>query len=535
VTVGGVTRSIWLLFGSVSLLLLIACSNVAALLLSRGAEREREIAVRFALGASRRSVVAELMTEVAVLAVSGSALGLLVAGSASSILRVAAPELPRVEEIRVDLRLVMYTLVSAGVVTVVCGLIPAVRTTRRGLASALTQASRSYVSRHHSPQMLLVGVQIALAVTLLTGAGLLLRTFQELGRVAPGFDPNHVLTFHISTTWAETADRTANQQRVDRILERLSSLPGVETATISIGLPGIPAQFQVEVDTSEGRTKTEGKMFAQARQVAPEYFAALRIPVVVGEVCRDDPANPTMMVNRSFAETYFHGESLVGRRLVQPGNTYLRPSQISGIAGDARETGLDRMPVPTVYWCSSATQPGAFFVVRTAREPTSLGAAIRRAVHELEPQRSVYDIVPLADRIADGYSDVRLRTIILSGFAVTALALACVGLYGTLSYAVNIRRREIGLRLALGAHRSRIVRQYLSQALIVSTAGCLIGLLLATALARALSGLLFGVSQRDPSTLLFVVLLMLVVSQTASLVPALRAARLSPMKMLREE
>ena len=533
--VAGVRQSLWVLFGSVSLLLLIACTNIAALLLSRAAARRQETSVRFSLGASRASVAAQLLAEVLLLAISGAGLGLLVAAAASTVFRAFAKDLPRLDEIALDWRIVAYSLVCAIAVTLLCGIFPAIRSTRRDLAASLAHGGRSQVSGHNSGQWALVGVQVALAVTLLAGAGLLLRSFQELSRVSPGFDPRHILTFHISTTWGETSDFRAARERVNRILEALRAVPGVAEATTSLELPGVPAKYQVDLTTAEGRAETEPKIIAQGRGVTPEYFAVMRIPLVAGELCRKDPAVPAMMVNRTFADLYFNGTGVIGKHLVQPAYTADRPAVVRGIVGDARESGLDHEPPPAVYWCDGSSQPGTFFLVRTHGEPVTLSAAVRRKMREIEPQRSVYNLTPLTDHISDAYAENRLRTILLTFFAVTAIALASVGLYGTLSYLVNVRRREVALRLALGAMRNQVVRQFLTLGLKVSVLGCVAGLALAAASTRLLSGMLFGVSATDGLTLAGVVTLVLGVATAASLLPAVRAARVEPMQALREE
>ena len=534
VTVGGVRKSLVILYGSVSLLLLIACINIAALLLSRAAARRHEISVRYSLGASRSAVILQFLTEVFILSLAGSALGLVVAAGASSVFRSLAHSLPRLEEIGLDWRIVGYSLACAIAATLACGLFPALRATRRDLAFSMAQAGRSNLGGRNPVQFLLVGAQVALAVTLLAGAGLLLRSFQELGRVSPGFDASHVLSFHMSMSWGETVDQKAAKQRTERIVELLRSIPGVENAAAAMSLPGVPADYPVELKTPEGRAETEPKILAQGRVVSPAYFATVGIPLMAGEVCRND-GPPSAMVNRSFADRYLGGSSAIGRSLFQPGNNYLGPSRVSGIVGDAREMGFDQQPSPTLYWCYSAAQPGMYFLVRTHGEPMRMAETVRRKLREVEPRRSVYALAALGDLISDGYAENRMRTILLAFFAATAVLLACVGLYGTLSYLVNVRQREVGLRLALGAVRAQIVRQFLAQGLRVSILGAAAGLLLALAAGRLLAGMLYGISPSDAATLAAVVAIILAVSVAASLLPALRASRLEPMRVLRDE
>ena len=534
-TVGGVRRSLWILFGSVSLLLLIACTNIAALLMSRSTGRQQEIAVRFSLGASRTSIAAQQLTELLVLALLGAAAGLLVATGASSVFRSLARDLPRIDEIALNWRIVAYCLVCAVATALLSGTIPALRSTRRGLSQSLAQAGRSTVSGRHPLQLALVAAQVALAVTLLAGAGLFLRSFQELGRVYPGFDPSHVLTLHVSTSWAETGNPAASKQRMDRILDGLETLPGVETAASTAFLPGLPNEYQMEMDTVPGRAESEPRIHAYARFVTPSYFATMSIPLLAGEMCREGLERSPVMVNRAFANLYFNGTTVIGQHLVTRGNQYVPQGEVSGIVGDAREDGLDHAPPPAVYWCNNLLQPGTYFLVRTHGDPAAMAQSVRQKIHQLEPMRSIYDLIPLRDQISDAYAENRLRTILLTCFAATAVSLACVGLYGTLSYLVSLRRREVALRLALGALRGQVVRQFMGVGLRTAAMGIAAGLVLAAVFARLLTGLLFGVSSTDPATVAGVLALVLGVSAAASLIPAVRAARVEPMQALREE
>jgi len=501
------------------------------------------------------AVVTQLLTEAFVLAFIGATLGLFVAGGASSVFRSLAGSLPRVEEIRLDGRIVIYSLACSVVATILCGLLPAIRGTRRNISGSLAQANRAQVSGRNPLQWTLVGVQVALAVTLLAGAGLLLRSFQALGRVSPGFEASHVLTFHISASYGETVDWKGLTQRIDRTLDELRGAPGVEAAGASATVPGAPSQYQTELRFTEGEQDPEHKMVTESRFITPGYFATMKIPLLSGELCREPkfistPDDATgaqhtkvtalqMLVNRSFADTYPAGATVIGHHLQVVNNPFLRPSDIGevrGIVGDAREEGMNRPPSPTVYWCFGAPGgPDPFYLVRTRTEPMAMAETIRQKIHEIEPARSVFNIVPLTEHLDEAFAENRLRTVLLAFFAATAVSLACVGLYGTLSYSVNVRRREVGLRLALGALQGQIVKQFLLQGLGVALLGCVAGWGLAVMFGRVLSTMLYGVSSSDATTLSGVVLLVLVVAAIASLVPAIRAARTEPMQVLRDE
>jgi putative ABC transport system permease protein len=542
-TVGMARSSLWLLFGAVTVLLLIASTNIAALLLARAAKRSQEISVRLSLGASAASIRLQILVETAVLAAAGAALGLLVAASAAAALRRLAPDFPRIEELSLDGGILLYTFAAIVAVTIVCGWMPAMRAGRVSLSGALTDARRTQVSGRHSLQWLFVGVQVALSVVLLAGAGLLLRSFQELSRVDPGFDASRVLSFRIGGTFNDFGQLADN---VGRILGELEALPGVESAAVSSPVPGMiddgsGFQFGIGRLTIDGRDETQqNPATAQIRVVSPSYFATLQIPLLAGELCREALPGATpggafdVMVNSAFATRYLAGASSAVGAVVRPNPTL--GLRITGVVGDAREFALAQPAVPTYYPCRVAyATPALAFLVRANGDPARVVDAVRAKVKELEPLRAVYDVAPLQQRIGNEYAQDRLRTAALALFAGTALALACLGVYGTLSYVVSLRRREVGLRVALGAQQGNIVAQFLGKALRVVAIACAAGLVLSFAFSRALSGMLFGVSPFDTLTLAGVVALVTSVAVVAALVPALRAARVDPMTVLRDE
>ncbi|HEY2001220.1 MAG TPA: ABC transporter permease [Acidobacteriaceae bacterium] len=536
--VGDIGSSLWLLYGAVSLLLLIACINIAALLLARTADREREISLRFALGASRRTIVTQLLSEVLLLAVLGAALGIALAAGAVQLFHHFAASLPRAAEIALDWRLLLYTFATALAATLLSGLYPALRSTRRQLAHTLAQSSHSQVSTRGSLQWLLVGAQVAFAVTLLVGAGLLLRSFQELGRVSPGFDVSHVLTLQISGGWGETADMKRLTQRIHTDLDALRSIPGVEAAAAGgWQLPGVSGQAQIELSLLEGEQDNSHKIVAITHVISPGYFHTLSIPLLQGQDCdADDGGPPSVLVNRSFANRYLRQVTPIGshlRTVVQ--DTMMPTAIIRGIAADAREDDLNNAPSPTVYPCLSAPTPSPWFLVRTRGNPMALAPTIRAKLHQIEPARSLFAISPLEDRISDSLTENLLRTTVLTFFAGTAISLACLGLYGTLSYLGRMRRREMGLRLAIGATRPQIVATLVAQGLRIVALGCLAGLAMGLAASHLLQGMLYSVTPTDPVTYAAIIFLVVIVAVIASAGPALRAATTDPARVLREE
>ena len=534
-TVGTVRRSLWMIFGSVTLLLLIACTNIVALLLARVSDRQHEISVRFSLGATRGRLIAQLLSETLLLALIGSIVGLAIAAGSARLFHTLAASLPRVDEITLNWHIVAYSLVCTIFATLLCGTLPALRATRN-LSSSLAMDHRTSVSVRQPLQWALVAVQVALAVTLLFGAGLLVRSFEALARVNAGFDPSRVLTLHISGSYGETTDMKGLRQRIDRDLDAIRAVPGVESAANAAVLPGVPDNNKAQIALLEGEQDPTRPPMANNRFVSDGYFATMRIPVLEGTPCEPGKDKPDVVVNRSFAERYFENTSPIGHHIrFGSDNTFALTGEVRGLVADTREQGLSAAPEPAVYWCMSAAEPDPEFLVRTRTEPMQMAQSIRRALAQVEPTRAVFGLSPLQDHLSDAYSENRLRTILLTLFSLTAISLACVGLYGTLSYSVNLRRREIGLRLALGAVRGQIARRYLLRALRVTASGCVAGLVLAMIAGRFLSSMLFGVSPVDGVTLVGVIVLVMGVGAFAALEPALRASHTDPMDVLREQ
>jgi putative ABC transport system permease protein len=376
-------------------------------------------------------------------------------------------------------------------------------------------------------------------VTLLVGAGLLLRSFERLTNVEPGVDPSRVLAFRIYAPWSEQGDVVI--QRVTRTLATVGTLPGVETAATTTSLSGVPAPGAgpAEILVSGGNEGTGSPMPAEYRVVSPTYFAAMRIAVVAGDLCRHPATSESRrttgqsMVNQAFADRYFAGRPVIGLQVVARGFRF--PARIVGVVANVREAAVDREPPPTVYPCDLGTTPNPWYLVRATAAPGALVSALREKLKEIEPLRAVYEIAPLEQHIGRAYAVNRLRTVLLVLFALTALSLACLGVYGTLSYVVGLKRREVGLRLALGAARLSVLRHFLTQGLRVVGVACVSGLVLAAAFTRLLAGMLFDVSPSDPVTVGVVVAVVLLVATVAALIPAARAALEQPARALRTD
>jgi putative ABC transport system permease protein len=534
-TVGGARRSLWILYGAVSLVLLIACANVACLLLAQARRRRREIAIRFSLGARRWQIVRELLLESFWLALPGSVCGLLLSIAGAGFLRQAASAFPRSEEIHVDWRIVLFTLSLSLFTTVLFGLFPAFAATREETSTTLASTgSRTQVGGTGRALGTLVSAQIALAIVLLIGAGLLIRTLARLGQVNLGFEPQNVLALRISASWGETNDPKL-RQRMIRTLETLRAIPGVESAAIAVDVPGKPKDYPAEFKIV-GRDTQGEKLFADATTVSSDYFHVLGIPILSGETCRAnsiDKSPNVMLVDRTFADRFIPNETPVGHALDFGDGT---PYQIIGVVGAVRQHGAARDPIPSVYVCEIPRRmPDPNYILKTAADPLLIAEAVRRQVRSIEPNRAVFDLMRFSDYLSGTFSARKFQTTLLGLFAGTALLLAVIGLYGVMSFFVSERTREIGLRIALGARPVQILTRIFRIAAVMTVAGVVTGLIAAVLLTRSIQNQLYGIGIVDPITFGAVPLLLALVAATAAWAPARRATKVDPMEALRQE
>jgi putative ABC transport system permease protein len=532
-TVAGVRKSLWILFGAVTLVLLIACTNVACLLLAQGSRREREIAVRFSLGAARARVIRELLTEALCAALPGAVLGLGVAVYGTRWFRAAAAGLPRGSEIRLDWHIVAFTFVVTIATAILFGLFPALSATSSH-AETLAQGSRTQVSGRNRVLRSLVSTQIALALVLLVGAGLLIRTLERLGESQLGFRPDNVLTLRISAGWGEKNNMRAVERRFARTLDTLRAVPGATAAAISVAMPGTGEEYPT-VFTIAGAASSGVKTFADSQAISPDYFQVMGIPILAGETCRlsgAEKAPDYALVNRAFAEQYFPGMDPIGQHLKLG---YGQP-EIVGVTADVREHGYAKPPRPVIYSCGlPGFVPDPVYLVKTAGAPAQLSESVRKTMQALEPARAVYDARPLTDVLALTLDSRRFQRTLLVLFGIAALLLATVGLYGVMSFYVSQRTREMGLRAALGARPEQILRLVFRQGASVTGAGIATGLIAAAVVTRSIGSLLFGVQPIDPATFTLAAALLAGVAALAVWIPARRATQIDPMAALREE
>jgi putative ABC transport system permease protein len=542
---GNVRSLLWLLSGAVSFVLLIACSNVANLLLARTAARRKEFAIRQSLGASRFRVLRQLLTESTLLSLAGGTVGFLAASWAmNSLLALSPSDIPRKDGIRLDLGVLVFTL-AVSILTGLCfGLAPAWKAWKTEVNDSLKESGRATLGglRRHRLHDALIVSEVALSLVLLVGAGLVLRSFVQVYRVDPGFATGNVLTARIALP---SNKYSAAQQRVaffQDVLNRVEALPGVQAAAFASDLPltgfGVMRPFHIE-----GRPHATPRdyTYARIRVASAGYFQAMHVPIVQG---RDfapsdaDNAPAVALINQATARVFFPGKDPVGQRMkLGVGPEDQSPwCTIIGVVGDTRFMGLDREAQPEWYQPYLQSPWSAMsLVVRTEPDPLSLAPAIRRELHTLDKDQPFHNVRTMEELLSASMRWRRFVMGLLGLFATFALTLAAVGLYGVMSYAVVQRTQEIGIRMALGAQRNDVLRLVVRQGLTVAAIGILIGSAGAFALRRTMANFIFGVTATDPTTFAGVALLLLCVCFLACFLPARRAAKVDPMEALRNE
>jgi putative ABC transport system permease protein len=531
-----------ILLGAVALVLLIACANVANLLLARATARQRELAVRSALGAGRGRIVRQLMAESLLLAGAGGLSGLLLAWWAVGLLRAAvADRLPiqRLEMVAIDGWVLAFTVAVSIVSGLFFGLIPALTASGSALTDALKQGGRSgSAGRGTRTRGAFVIVEIAMALVLLIGAGLLIRSFAQIISVDPGFDAERITTMSVGLP----GSRYDNPKRVEffrRLFEQIDRLPGVEASggTSFLPLAGIGAATRYTVVGLPAPAMGEEPV-ADVRVTANSYFEAMGVPLLKGRLFNEHDANDStnrVIVNEALARSHWPNEDPIGKKIKISWNDS-REDEIIGVVGDVRHASMDAVARSTTYWPYARFPYGTMTLsIRTAADPRALGPAVTSVVRAMDPQLAVADIRTMEQVVSDSVAERRVTMLMLGIFAGAALLLAAVGIYGVIAYSVTERTQEIGIRMALGAPRGNVLRMVVGQAMLLAGIGILIGAGLALAATRLMEGLLFGVKPADPMTFVAVAAILALVAALASYVPGRRATLVDPVVALRAE
>jgi putative ABC transport system permease protein len=545
--VGDVRKVLYVLLGAVGFLLLIATVNVANLLLARAATREREMALRGALGAARGRIVSQLVTESLVLAAVSGVLGLAIASLGTRTLLAVAPEgIPRLSEVRMNVSVFLFALTASALCGMMFGLVPALRASRTPLVETLKEGGRGGIGAgHRRMQRVLAVAEIALALILSAGAGLMVRSLAELQRVSPGFDPDHLLTFRLTLPQARYPETVRVQQFYDDVIARVDALPGVRSASLAISLPPnllqITDNFMVE---GQVLPPNQSAPVGPVVMVGPSFFKTLGVPILSGRAFdeRDrDGAPEVVIVNDALAKKYFAGVDPIGRRLkvggperpIGPKNPWLT---VVGVVGDVKYSGLAAAPEPTYYLpFHQNTWRGQYIAVRAARDPGTLANAVRDVVASLDKDIPVTRLKTMDELMTASVAPPRFRTVLVTLFAVVGVLLAAIGIYGVMAYAVAERTHELGVRIALGADRASVLRLVLGESMVLAAIGIAVGLGGAFAAARLIQSLLFGVTSTDAVTFIATSVLLAATALVASYVPARRAMRVDPMIALRYE
>ncbi|HKS41992.1 MAG TPA: ABC transporter permease [Blastocatellia bacterium] len=541
-----VRPALLILFGAVGCVLLIACVNVANLLLVRATTRQKEIAIRTALGATRLRVIRQLLTESLVLSFVGGVLGLLLAMWGMDLLIALAPGLPRAGEITIDAKVLGFTALIALATGIFFGIAPALQVSRTELTQTLKEGGRTSGAgaHHNSVRSMLIVFEIAIALMLLVGAGLFINSFLRLQRVNPGFDTNNALSFRIGLPDVRYPEAQQKIAFYKQLASRIESLPGVKNVAYTTALP-LSGQRGSVGFSIEGEPSIAGRPFpydADYRTVSPGYFNAMGIPLVNGRDFdeRDEMmGNPVVIINEMLAKRYFANQNPLGKR-INPSfgidNRGILMREIVGVVGNLKHSSLSAETQPEVYIAYKQNpRPTMMFVIRASNDPNSLVTAIREETRSLDSLLPIYNVKTFDQYLSASVAQPRFNTLLLGVFAGVALILTIVGLYGVTSYSVTQRSHEIGVRMALGATSRDVLALVIKQGMRLTLTGVALGLVGAFALTRVAESLLFGVTATDPFTFIAVSALLIGVSIAACAVPARRATKVDPMIALRYE
>jgi predicted permease len=547
--VGNVRRALWLLLGAVGFVLLIACANVANLQLSRAVARQKEMAVRAALGASRTRVVRQLLTESVVLALGGGLLGLLLAyGGVQAIHALGQHSVPRLASVGIDYRVLLYTFLISSLSGLLFGLAAALRLSRLDLQIALQDTSRgssgagAIWGRGNHLRQLLVVSELALCVVLLISAGLLIRSFLRVKDVSPGFNPQNTLTFELTMSGAKYKDKQAVLSSYHELWQRLEALPGVTFAGAVTSLP-LSQMYAWGPITVEGRVPTAGEKFinADTRMVGGDYFQAMGIPLLAGRLFNDhdDLKSPNVaLIDEYMARQLWPNHDPTGKRFHIGGITETTSPWITviGVVGQVKQYTLDSDSRIAFYLPQNQYPARAMnVVVRSTSESAALSAAVKQQVHELDSDLPLYNVITMQQRLDESLARRRFTMLLLGAFAGIALALAIIGIYGVMAYLVSQGSRDIGIRMALGATPNAVLRLIVAKGMVLAVCGAAVGVMAAFGVSRLLHSLLFGIATTDTVTFAAIPSMLLLIALAACCIPALRASRIDPAQSLRHQ
>jgi putative ABC transport system permease protein len=537
--VADVRGKVLVLSGAVALVLLIACANVTSLLLSRALARKKEIAVRAALGASRGEIVRQLLIESVLLALVAGVLGVGLSWIATrALVAWATGQIPQGIPISMDLRVLLFTLAISLLTGIIFGAVPALQLSKVDLNTALRDEGRGSSVGHTRARMksLLVVGQVALSLLLLIGAGLLLRSFGRLLRVDPGFDPHNLLTMNVSLPTVKYAKSQQQIAFFDEVLRRVSSLPGVRNAAISAALPLSAKRITPLLPEGQPDVPLAQRPFVDIEAISPQWFETMRVPLLGGREFTDADnalAPKVIIVNETFARRFWPNQNPIGKLVVVGRGP--DPSEVVGMTADARNNGLAQDTQAQLYLPFQQLPWGNMnLLVRTAVQPNSLISAVRAQISSVDPDQPLTQIQTVDQLMDSSRAQPRFTMLLLGVFSAAALALAVIGIYGVLAYAVSQRRQELGIRLALGADRGNILGLVVRQGLMLTGVGIATGLVAALFLTRLMSSLLYKVGALDLTTFTFAPLVFLVIALLASYLPAVRATKVNPVEALRE-